>query len=69
MQVTRSCKMQVMPQNRKLLGTVKVAEAVETACSRLLYFSFFICTQFASNSCLSREGRENGKNNVNRDLH
>ena len=61
--------MQVMPQNRKLLGTVKVAKAVRAACSRLLYFSFFICTQFASNSCLPREGIENGQNNVNRDLN
>ena len=53
--------MQVMPQNRKLLGTVKVAKAVGKACSHLLYVSFFICAQSASNSCLSREGIENGK--------
>ena len=61
--------MQVMPQNTKLLGTVKVAKAVGTACSRLLYFSFFIGAQSTSNRSLSREGIENGQNNVNRDLN
>ena len=54
MHITGSCKMQVMPQNRKLLGTVNVAKAVGTAYSRLLYFSFVHSLQ-AIADCQERE--------------